>query len=182
MKPLTVSMVATLAAPPEGSDLVVFCDSTNYVADYDSNEALLKTSRYAKHHKVYTVSRRFIADDYICLAMFAPDGSPLAAQRATHLNLDYRGRLRRDDSIEVFDTPFGKIALLVDVDINMPQVPRAAVLSGAEILIASQFVQLFDFFEEMRYAMSSTAAKKRAFFRVSRTAAASEKRKGCMVP
>ena len=73
----------------------------------------------------------------------------MGVSRATHLNLDYRSlRLHRADEIEVFDTDIGKIAMLVDVDIQMPHVVRQAALKGAEMIVASQFIQPYDFFED----------------------------------
>lgn len=148
MDSLSISVVAPLSPPPEGTQLVLFCDLRNYVAEYDSGQMLTAAARYAMHHRVYLVPERFVAADYLCLCLLSPEGEVLGVQRATHLNLDYRGRFHRDDAIRPFDTPFGRLALLVDVDVNMPQTARAAVEAGATLLLSSQFIQLFDFFED----------------------------------
>lgn len=148
MDSLTVSVVPPLAPLPPDSQLVLFCDSRNYVAEYDSAKMLAAAARYAVHHGVYLVPERFVAAGYLCLCLLSPEGEVLGVQRATHLNLDYRGRFHRDDAVRPFDTPFGRVALLVDVDINLPQVPRAAAEAGATLLLSSQFIQVFDFFED----------------------------------
>ncbi|MEG2174529.1 MAG: hypothetical protein RR135_03460 [Oscillospiraceae bacterium] len=148
MRPITVSIVSPAAPPPEETELAIFSDSRNYVAEYDSGQALSTAAHYAKRYGVYVLPERFIAQDYLCLCMLAPDGTPLGAQQAIHLNLDYRGRFHRADAIEPFDTPFGRVALLVDIDVNLPQVSRAAAVAGAELLLCSQFIQPYDFFED----------------------------------
>ena len=159
MQQLSVAIVPTLTAPPPGARLVVFSDQRNYVAEIDSAMMLAAASRYAMRHGVYLVPERFIAANYLCLCLLSPKGEVLGVQRATHLNLGLREHnFFRDDAIQVLDTPFGKAALLVDVDINMPQVARAAVVNGATLLISSQFIQIYDFFEDrIRYGVLNAA-------------------------
>lgn len=148
MPPLTISIVSALTPPPEGSQLVIFSDARNYVAEYESGPMIQAAARYARGHRVHVMPGRFIAGGHLCLCLLDPDGVPLGVQRACHLNLDYRGRFTRASAVEPFKTQFGRVALLVDVDINLPQTPRAAVEAGAELLLSSQFIQLFDFFED----------------------------------
>lgn len=159
LQQLSVAIVPTLAPPPPGAQLVVFSDQRNYVAEIDSAMMLAAASRYAIRHGVYLVPERFIAANYLCLCLLSPKGEVLGVQRATHLNLGLREHnFFRDDQIQVLDTPFGKTALLVDVDINMPQVARAAVMGGATLLISSQFIQIYDFFEDrIRYGILNAA-------------------------
>lgn len=159
MHQLSVTIVPTLMPPPQDAQLVVFSDQRNYVAEIDSSMMLAAASRYAVRHNVYLVPERFIAANYLCLCLLSPKGEVIGVQRATHLNLGLREHnFFRDDKIQAFDTPFGKIALLVDVDINMPQVARAAVMDGATLLISSQFIQLYDFFEDrIRYGAINVA-------------------------
>ena len=159
LQQLSVAIVPTLAPPPLGVQLVVFSDQRNYVAEIDSSMMLAAASRYAIRHSVYLVPERFIAANYLCLCLLSPKGEVIGVQRATHLNLGLREHnFFRDDQIQVLDTPFGKTALLVDVDINMPQVARAAVMGGATLLISSQFIQIYDFFEDrIRYGVVNAA-------------------------
>lgn len=159
MQQLSVAIVPTLSAPPKGTQLVIFSDQRNYVAEIDSAIMLAAASRYAIRHNVYLVPERFIAANYLCMCLLSPKGDVVGVQRATHLNLGLREHnFFRDDKIHAFDTPFGRVALLVDVDINMPQVSRAAVQDGATLLISSQFIQLYDFFEDrIRYGAFNAA-------------------------
>ncbi|WMJ82781.1 nitrilase-related carbon-nitrogen hydrolase [Oscillospiraceae bacterium LTW-04] len=159
MQQLSATIVPTLTPPPPGAQLVIFSDQRNYVAEIDSSMMLAAASRYAVRHNVYLVPERFIAANYLCLCMLSPTGEVIGVQRATHLNLGLREHnFFRDDKIQAFDTPFGKIALLVDVDIYMPQVVRAAVMDGATLLLSSQFIQLYDFFEDrIRYGAINAA-------------------------
>lgn len=159
LQQLSVVIVPTLTPPPPGVQLVVFSDQRNYVAEIDSAMMLAAASRYAIRHGVYLVPERFIAANYLCLCLLSPKGEVIGVQRATHLNLGLREHnFFRDDQIQVLDTPFGKVTLLVDVDINMPQVARAAVMNGATLLISSQFIQIYDFFEDrIRYGVLNAA-------------------------
>lgn len=149
MREINAAVVPAGMRPPEGAELVVLADSNSYVSESFAPQFAAAAARYAKKFGVWLVSQRFIAGEGLCLCLFSPEGVPVGVQRATHLNLDYRAlRLHRDDEIQVFDTPIGKIAMLVDVDIQMPHVVRQAALSGAEIIAASQFMQPYDFFED----------------------------------
>lgn len=149
MQQLSIAIVPTLAAPPKGAQLVIFADPRNYVAEIDSAIMLAAAARYAIKHKVYLVPERFVAANHLCICMLAPDGSVMGLGQAAHLNVSMRQHnFQRGDAVSVFDTPFGKTALLADVDINMPQVCRAAVLQGAQLLISSQYMPLYDFFED----------------------------------
>lgn len=160
MKEINVAVVPVGTAPPEGAELVVIASSEPYVTEENAPKLASDSARYAKKHGVWLLSRRFISAGGLCLCLFSPEGKPMGAQRATHLNLDYRAmRLRRDDRIYVFDTPFGKTALLVDVDVQMPHAVRQAALSGAEIMLSSQFVQPYDFFEDRVMLGAGSAAR-----------------------
>jgi len=144
-----VAITNVLAAPPKGTDLVIFADQRSYVAELDSHQMLASAARYAVRNKVYVVPERFVAADSLCLCMLAPDGSVLGVQRACHHNVSMReNNLLRADEIQPFDTPFGKAALIVDVDINMPQCVRSAVMKGACFIISSQYLPLYDFYED----------------------------------
>jgi predicted amidohydrolase len=160
MQSLVAAVVTPNTPPPSGAQLVVFADTKPYVSEILAAPMLSAAARYAKKYEVCLVPQRFLADGGLCLCMFGADGAPLGVQKATHLNLDYRSyRLRRDDAIRLFDTPFGRAALLVDVDGAMPHVARAAAQSGAELLLMSQFVQLYDFFDDRLTLAPYSAAR-----------------------
>lgn len=142
---IKISLVSPLAPPPPNTKLVVFVSSRNYVAEYDSRKMLSAAAKYARKYNVWLVPERFALNDYICLCLIAPDGKPLGVSRACHLNLNYRGSFNRGAWVEPIDTPFGKVALLTDVDINMPHICRGYVLKGAELFIASFYIAPYDF-------------------------------------
>ncbi|MEG1972330.1 MAG: hypothetical protein RR315_04150, partial [Oscillospiraceae bacterium] len=138
-------MVPPLSPPAPNSKLVVFVNNRNYVPAYDSEKMLSSAAKYAREYNVWLVPERFLVSDYICLCLIAPDGTPHGLSRACHLNLNYRGSFNRDSSVEPIETPFGKVALLTDVDINMPHVCRGYALKGAELFIASFYMAPYDF-------------------------------------
>lgn len=162
MKAVTVSVVNSFSPPPADAELVLFSDPKNYVAQYDSEKMLARAVRYAKHYGVYLVPDRFVTEDSLCLCLIGPDGSPVLGQKAIHLNLDYRGFFRRESRLESAATPFGRVALAVDVDINFPQVARAAAAQGVQLILSSQFIQLFDYLETRVEYGAVAAAKSNA--------------------
>jgi len=145
MEPIRAAVVPVDAPPPPDTQLVVFSDPKPYMAEALAAQMLSRAVQYARRYGVYLVPQRFLAERSLCLCLLSPAGVPLGAQRATHLNLDYRAeRLRRADRILPFDTPIGRVALLVDVDLEMPHAVRQAAREGAQLLLASHFLQPFD--------------------------------------
>jgi len=68
--------------------------------------------------------------------LFAPDGRIAGRQRQTHLGaLEKAWGLARGDSLDVFDTPLGRIGLVLGEDVRYPEVARILTLQGATILI-----------------------------------------------
>ena len=86
-----------------------------------------------------------VADGYLCLFLFDDKGKIIGGQRAVSLNLSYRGTLSRSTDLNIVRTKFGNLFLAVDVDIYRPEILRAAALSGAEIILSSQFIPLYDY-------------------------------------
>jgi len=79
------------------------------------------------------------ADDESLVAqscLFAPDGSLAGRQRQTHLGVREKAwGLARGDSLDVFETPLGKIGLVVGEDVRYPEVARILTLQGANVLV-----------------------------------------------
>lgn len=149
MHQLSVAIVSPFEAAPQGAQLVIFADQKHFVPEEESVKLIAAAGKYAAKNHVFLVTQRFIVEDFLCACMFGPDGVLIGVGQATHLNLSLRQHnLQRSDEVSVFDTPFGKTALLVDVDINMPQVCRAAVRMGAELIISTQHMPLYDFYED----------------------------------
>lgn len=134
-----------LTPPVEGTDLVIFSDIKNYVAQWDNQNFLSSCKKYAKRYGVYLLTSRVVADGYLCLFLFDDTGKVIGGQRAVSLNLSYRGAINRSTDLNIIRTKFGNLFLAVDVDIYRPEVIRAAALQGAEIILSSQFIPLYDY-------------------------------------
>jgi predicted amidohydrolase len=81
--------------------------------------------------------------------LFAPDGSVAGQQTQTHLGVREKAwGLARGDSLDVFETPLGRVGLIVGEDVRYPEVARILTLQGANLLIhVAAFPTPFD--EEM---------------------------------
>ena len=66
-------------------------------------------------------------------------------QEKAVIERSYRGTLSRSTDLNIVRTKFGNLFLAVDVDIYRPEILRAAALSGAEIILSSQFIPLYDY-------------------------------------
>ena len=148
MPDAVVSIVSGFSPPPYGSQIVMSSAGEEYVPHNLAPKMLAKASRYAKLYGVFFVPGRFACGDYLCLCLLSPNGTLVGAQRAVTLNLHYRGAFLRHDRLEVFETTLGSIALLVDVDINMPEVVRAAARARVDLMFSSQHIHASDFFED----------------------------------
>ena len=68
--------------------------------------------------------------------LFAPDGHLAGCQRQTHLGaLEKSWGVARGDRLDVWDTPLGRVGIIVGQDIRYPEVARILTLQGATILI-----------------------------------------------
>lgn len=63
------------------------------------------------------------------------DGQILGAARKVHLWKSEKRRFSEGMDYPVFDTEFGKIAILICYDMEFPEPPRIAALKGAELLL-----------------------------------------------
>jgi predicted amidohydrolase len=104
---------------------------------------------YAADNNIFLVPGLYIKDGFLCSCLIDNTGSIIGEQKGTHLNIDWFSDLKRATEINIIETPFGLIFLCVDVDIYKPEVIRIAALSGAEIIICSQFINSKDYSEEM---------------------------------
>ena len=68
--------------------------------------------------------------------LFAPDGSVAGRQTQTHLGAREKAwDLARSDSLDVFETPLGRVGLILGEDVRYPEVARILTLQGANLLI-----------------------------------------------
>jgi N-carbamoylputrescine amidase len=77
---------------------------------------------------------------YNSAPVFVPDGTLLGVYRKTHIPEDILYHEQHyfapgDTGIRVFDTPFGKIAVLICYDQWYPEAARIAALAGAELIV-----------------------------------------------
>lgn len=123
-------------------------------ADIDSirtrgDTFLEKWCEYANKHNIFIVPGLYMEDNYLCLCLINDRGEIIGSQKACHLNKENFPEVNRDSNLNIIDTPFAKVFLCVDVDIYKPEVIRAAVLSGAEIVISVQYIQKNRYNESM---------------------------------
>ena len=156
MKDVGIAIVAPFKEPPKDAKLVIFANNRPYVPFYDARKMLASCAAYAAKYNVYVVPEKFSLEDYLCLTLLDPEGRPMGIQRACHLTMSDRGVFQRDDELEPIDTPFGRVVLLPSVDMNIPYVRNLGVLKGAELFIASLFMESYDFSSQraMLYAMN----------------------------
>lgn len=71
--------------------------------------------------------------------LIGPDGNVLGKYRKSHRLPDESIAL--GDALPVFDTPVGKVALMIGSDIYWPEVPLVMALQGAELILWSHGVE-----------------------------------------
>lgn len=95
---------------------------------------------------------------------FAPDGA-VHTQRKLHLT-PYESdpwALAAGDTISVFDTPLGRIAILICFDIEFPEAVRAAVDAGAQILLCPSATDDRAGFWRVRYCCLARAVENQVY-------------------
>jgi predicted amidohydrolase len=100
--------------------------------------------------------------------MVGPDGF-LASHRKVHLPGGEKLYFRPGSEVQVFDTPLGRIALLVCYDFWFPEMSRIAAVRGAQIVVDSANWPIFD--TETWFALGPGVAASNAlwFVQVNRT-------------
>jgi predicted amidohydrolase len=68
--------------------------------------------------------------------LFRPDGSRLGVQRRTHLEcLERQDEWHTADELLVFETPVGRLGVIIGEDVLHPEVSRILCLQGANVLV-----------------------------------------------
>jgi predicted amidohydrolase len=68
--------------------------------------------------------------------LFAPDGGVALRQRQTHRGVREKAwGLACGESLDVLETPLGRIGLIIGEDVRYPQVARILALQGANVLV-----------------------------------------------
>ena len=83
-------------------------------------------------------------------ALIGPDGEVQGAYRKRNnlLEASYNAAVHRE--VPVFDTPYGRVAVVICADMFYPHFPRAAAVAGAQILLAPANVYLSTGFMRVR--------------------------------
>lgn len=148
----------------EPCQLVVFKNGNAAVPSDLSELFLTSCQKYAQKYQVYLATTLFEREQYLCMALFSPEGELLGVQRATHLNLSMAGECLPYDHVDVISTPIGRIFLSVDVDIYHPEVLRLAVFQECDFVISSQLFPMRDFSDDrIFFGVRSAAVANRVF-------------------
>lgn len=100
--------------------------------------ALAAIAREAAAHKMFVVANLKETEagkTYLTSYLIAPDGTTAGKYRKSHKLPDEPIAL--GDRLPVFETPFGKVGMLVGSDLYWPEVPLVMALDGAELILAS---------------------------------------------
>jgi predicted amidohydrolase len=140
---------AQVVALPELFCSRYFCQRPDDPAAFDLAEPIPGAgtrvlSDAAKRHRIVLIGgsqfEKTPAGSYYNTApVFGPDGSLLGIYRKTHIPEDVLYHEQHyftpgDTDIRVFDTCFGKIAVLICYDQWYPEAARLATLAGAEVI------------------------------------------------
>ena len=148
MEKLSLSITRSLAPKLPGANFCVFSDGRNYIPEFDAKAYLAACRNYARENATYLVPCRVILRDHLCMVLFDDSGKLQAIQPACHLNLVQVGVFRRGNTLQLCDTPFGRMLLAVDTDIYHLPLLTAAVCRGAQTIVSSQYIELYDYTDE----------------------------------
>lgn len=111
------------------------------VAETIPGETTRAVGAVARKHGIYVVIGMpeyspDIHSYFNSAALIAPDGEVLGAYRKRNnlLEASYNAAVHRE--VPVFDTPYGRLAVVICADMFYPHFPRAAAVAGAQILLA----------------------------------------------
>jgi len=119
----------------------------NY-AEPEGGETWMKLQEIAREKKIYLVGGSIPERDhdkvYNTSYAFDPEGNQIAKHRKIHLfdiNIENGQYYKESETIEpgdditVFDTVYGKIGIAICYDIRFPELARAMVSKGAQLII-----------------------------------------------
>jgi omega-amidase len=171
-----------------GADLVVFPELANsgYVTSrdpefmrryYGAAETLPgPTTRIlgeaARQHGLHVVVGLLEADPTVAGVMFntavmiGPDGHVGGLYRKTHLPGEEKHYFGPGRELPVFDTPLGRLGLLICADNSVPEAARVLALQGGEILVVPYAVRRMPNLE-LYVAMTATRAYENQVFVVA---------------
>lgn len=101
-------------------------DFLQWVTDLSKQLAIGICAGYVEHEE---------GQRYNTSVLTGRDGKILGKARKVHLWKSEKRRFSEGRDYPVFDTEFGKIAILICYDLEFPEPPRIAALRGAELLL-----------------------------------------------
>ncbi|MCI8442106.1 MAG: hypothetical protein HFG27_06215 [Provencibacterium sp.] len=144
MSKLSVCFCYSFVKPKQPTNFVIFSETRPAIPEEEGAEYLKRCAQYARHSRVYLLPGLFVLHGQLCSCLLSPEGKLLAVQRAAYLNLLQHPDLKTGEKIDVFDTEFGKLALLTDVDLFHPEAVRCAAMQGAQLLLSVQYFDPYD--------------------------------------
>lgn len=132
----------------EGTQLVVFPSIKAYMPQWEAKASMERFVDYAKKNNVYLVTPIFSSNQYLTVCLISPDGKIAGLSYANNLSDDNRTEFIRALEQRVFNTPLGKIAIFVDVDIYDPTLVQFAQEKECDLIISTQYIDPTDFSKE----------------------------------
>lgn len=134
-------------AAKQNADLAVLGEVLTAVGRPDSFEEIAepipgpttqRLGELATKYDMYLVTSIYEKSEYKIYntaVLVGPDGQLVGKYRKVCLARDeYRKGVAPGDSFPVFDTPIGKIGMMICFDVHMPEVARGLAANGAEII------------------------------------------------
>lgn len=105
--------------------------------------------------------------------LFYPDGR-VATQRKLHVTPTEREewKMKEGDGLEVFDTAFGRIAMLTCYDIEFPEIVRMARARGADVIFCPSCTDDKHGFYRVRYTCHARTIENQVYVAVTGTVGA----------
>ena len=149
MAKLVIDVISDFKKPKFLTDIVIFNDIKDYVSSEDTEKYLVACSKYSKKNNVYLVPIRFITNNTMYLCIFNPSGEIEGIQPAIHLNLTNKNIFKTGKDITFFNVKDVKIVLAVGVDIFHPEYSYYASKVGCDVIISSQYINMFEYSDQM---------------------------------
>ncbi|WP_185830709.1 carbon-nitrogen hydrolase family protein [Siminovitchia terrae] len=142
---------AIAKASKEKSDIIIFPELflTGYsvgenisdLAEVTNGPSLTEIKKLCRKHSIFAVvgfpEKGDDGNYYISSAFINEKGGLQGVYRKVHLFDSEKKYFSQGTEIPVFDTPLGKIGLMICFDVEFPEVARALKLKGADLIIIS---------------------------------------------
>lgn len=107
-----------------------------------------------------TIEGKVYNDSYF----FAPDGTHATQGKMNMTRFEHElWQVSPRDTLRLFDTPFGRVAIAICYDVEFPEVCRAAAKAGALILVVPSYTDDRQGFIRVRYCAQARAIENQMF-------------------